>query len=292
MRKDYGRIFVLVTIMAVLAVTALPCLGAEEDEPRGEHRRPEISGEFIERMLEKMAQEAPDKAEELTKLRKENPEKFKAEFREILRKQFGDRQRMGGPPHPEMEGQGRGGRGRGESGRGGRSERDLRMHEKYVEEHLEWLGKNYPEDANELAELKEKNPGNYQRRLRISMRMYGPIIEAEKENPELAEVLKENMELGKKQYQLVRKIAAAENEVEKQELVTELKEVVNRRFDLIIKRKQIAYEQLLKKLEEMKKEIEESKASVEKWNDAEFKSEKVKARIEELLSGKHKFRWN
>ncbi len=287
--------FVLATIMALLAVIALPCLGGEEDEPRGEHRRHELSGEFVDRVLERMAQDAPDKAEELTKLRKENPEKFKAEFREILQK-FAPREHMGGPPHPEMEGPGHGGpgrgdHGRGEGGRGGRSERDRRRHEQYVEEHLEWLGKNYPEDANELAELKEKNPEHYPRRLGISIRRWRRIIEAEKENPELAEVLKENMELRKKQYQLIRKITATEDEAEKEELAAELKEVVNRRFDIIIKRKQIAYEQLLKKLEELKKEIEKSKASVEKWNDTEFKKEKVKARIEELLSGKHKFRW-
>lgn len=291
MRKDYGRIFVLATIIAVLAVIALPCLGGEEDEPRGEHRRHELSGEFVDRVLERMAQDNPDKAKELIRLRKENPEKFKAEFREILQK-FAPREHMGGPPHPEMEGPGRGDHGRGGGGRDGGSERGRRMREQYIEEHLEWLGKNYPEDANKLAELKEKNPEHYPRRLGISIRKYHRIIDAEKENPELAEVLKENMELGKEQYQLVRKIAATEDEAEKEELVAELKEVVNRKFDLIIKRKQIAYEQLFKKLEELKKEIEESKASVEKWNDAEFKSEKVKARLEELLSGKHKFRWN
>jgi hypothetical protein len=72
----------------------------------------------------------------------------------------------------------------------------------------------------------------------------------------------------------------------------QLNEVVGKRFDLIVKRKQIEYERLLEKLEKLKKEVKESEAEVDKWNDAKFKQENVKTRVEDLVSGKEKFRWD
>jgi len=171
-------------------------------------------------------------------------------------------------------------------GRGG----PMEMHERHGE-YLEWLGKNYPEEAKKIADLEGKNPELYGRRIGLGFRKHRRILEAAKENPALAEVLKEDLELKEKRDKLLRKIRAATDDNEKKETTKQLEEVVSSRFDLIVKRKQIEYEQMLKKLERLKKQVEESESKVEKWKDAAFKSESIKARLEELVGETNAFKW-
>jgi len=159
------------------------------------------------------------------------------------------------------------------------------------EEYLQWLQSNYPDEAKELAGLKEQNPQLYMRKLDLSFRTYGKIAETARENPELAGILKEDLELRKQTDKLLGRIKTAADEEKKQQLVKELEGVVSARFDLIVKRTQIQYQQLNKKLEQLKEGVKENAAKVEKWKDPEFKKQSVKARMEELLSGAEKFNW-
>jgi len=163
-----------------------------------------------------------------------------------------------------------------------------RLRERYAE-YLEWLEKNYPEEAQELAELKEAKPDLHMRQFWLSYRKYRRIFEASEENPKLVEVLKEDLELKSKRDKLLGKIRAASGD-EKEELVKELKNVVSSRFDLIVKRKQITYEQLRKELEELKERVKQSESEVEKWK--ELKGEKVKERLGELIDRTEKFNWD
>jgi flagellar motor protein MotB len=121
------------------------------------------------------------------------------------------------------------------------------------------------------------------------LKKYRRIFEAEKENPELAKVLKEDLELKEKRNKLLRRIRASTNDAEKKRLTKELEEVVSSRFDLIVKRKQIEYEQLSKKLEKLKEQVKRSEAEVEKWENV--KDKEVKQRLEELISRAEKFNW-
>ncbi|MHC4396127.1 MAG: hypothetical protein ACYS1A_10785 [Planctomycetota bacterium] len=298
MKTRYAMMLVLLVSMVVLLGTTAPCEAAEEEErPRREMRGRELTDEMAERILERLAERDPEKAKELKELREKDPEKFKAELRKIMR-EF--RERFGGQRGSRSERQGRfgrddtrrggpgGPRGEGRTGRG-RSMRE-RMRERETE-HLEWLEKNYPEEAKKLAELKEKNPELYRKQLAISMKKYRRIKEAEKENPKLVKVLKEDLELRAKRNRLVRRIRAAKDDNEKKELAKDLEDVIRSRFDLIVQRKQIAYEQLLEKLEKLKKEVKQSEASIEKWKNTKLKNEKVEARLKELVSGNGKFRW-
>ena len=165
------------------------------------------------------------------------------------------------------------------------------MHERHTE-YLEWLEKNYPEKAKKLAELKEEKPKLYRRQIGLSLKKYGRIAKASKENPELAEALKEDLELKKERDKLLRKIRAATDDDKKKKLVKKLEEVVDSRFDLIVKRKQIRYEMTSKRLEKLREQVKQSKAEVEKWKDAKFKNENVKARLEELTSKIESFKWD
>ena len=99
MKKSYVAILVL-AIGAVLVLTGLPSGAVEkedesvwhEDEPRGGgFRRFELTDEVIEHMMSRLAETNPAKAKELAKLRKENPDRFKAELREVMRERFGKR---------------------------------------------------------------------------------------------------------------------------------------------------------------------------------------------------------
>ena len=166
-----------------------------------------------------------------------------------------------------------------------------RARERYAE-YIEWLEENYPEEAEKLAELRESKPELYMRQIALSLKKYGRIAEAAKENPQLAEVLKESLQLTKQRDKLIRKIRKATDEDEKKKMVEELKEVISSKFDLIVKRKQMAYEQLRKELEKLQKEVKKNEAEAEKWKDPEFKNESVKARVEELISRTSKFKWD
>lgn len=283
MNKRYGILIILAVTTVVFLTAAVPSRAAEESErPRRTFRRGQMPDGMVERMLGQLAERNPEKAKELKELREKDPEKFMAEFRKTmreLRERF-PRQRAGRGAREE----------RGE--RGGRrgAGRERRMRERYAE-HLEWLEKNYPEEAKKLAELQKENPELYMKRIAISFRRYREIREAERENPKLAEILKQDLELKGKRNRLVRKIRAEENQDEKDKMAKELEEILSKRFDLILQRKQIAYERLSEKLEKLKEEVKKSKESIEKWNNPKLKDEKVKSRLKELVSGEGRFHW-
>ena len=260
-----------------------------ENKPKRWHRRLELTDKIIERVMNGLKQTEPEKAKKLAKLQAKDPAKFEAEIRKVMRKQLSERGRGGRKARPGADTPiARAGVPCEQTrGRGKETIRE-RMRQRHSE-YLEWLELNYPEQAKKLAELRQAKPELYMRRIALSMRKYGRIAEAAKENPELAEVLKEDLELKGKRDKLLRKIRAASDD-ERAELTEELKEVIGSRFDLIVKRKQIAYEQLRKKLEELKEQVKQSEAEVEK--SKEFKDEKVKERLEKLISRTERFNWD
>ena len=308
MKKKNVTMFVLAMGIILLLTASLPCWTAEkegekeeesvwqEDEPRGRgggFRRFELTDEVIEHMMSRLAESDPAKAKELAKLRKKDPEKFKAELREVMRERFGRRwgeQVKGGGKYGPERGMEFGGRGeRGEPG-SGRTRGKTAMYRRRGPGFDEWLAENYPEEAKKLAELEEKNPAIYRGRYAICRGRYRKVYEA-KENPELAEILKEDLELKDRRDKLLGEIRAGVSKEEKQELMKELEDVLGRRFDLIVKRKQIEYERLLKRLQELQERVKESEAQVAKWKAAEFKKTSVKGRVEELVGKAEKFRW-
>ena len=306
MKTSYGTILVLAAAVVML-FTALPCWAVESDEeniwsddkPRYMSRRMELTEEVIERVMTRLAETDPEKAEELKRLRKKDPEKFKAEIRKAMRERFakihGEQKRRkgatrshSGEDKPSMV---RGGRFR-PAKKGARTGIGPAMRRESHAEYLEWLEKNYPQEAKKLAGLKGKRPEVYEERVGHSLRKYRRIFEAEKENPELAEVLKEDLKLKKKRDKLLRKIRRVSDNEERQELIGQLEQVISSRFDLILRRKQIEYKRLHKQLERLKERIKKSEAKIEKWKDPEFKNSNIEARIDELTAGIEGFKWD
>ncbi len=300
MEKRYRNILVLGVLAAVLLTTGLLCLAADEKEDVWDEDELEFKGKWIEPteeqiewLLDRIAETEPARADELRKLRDTNPEEFKVELRETMRRfarqKAGEWMKQEGKDFPLM----------GPGGRSMRAQRQGRergfhsgrqMREKHTE-YIEWLEKNYSDDAKKLAELREKDPELYMRQLGLSLKKYRRIKEASEENPQLAEVLKEDLVLKQKRNELLEQIQAQSDEKKKEELKKQLQEVLSSRFDIIVRRKQMAYEKMRKHLEELQKEVEQKEAEVKKWNDTKFKNESIKERLEELLSKPEKFHW-
>ena len=160
--------------------------------------------------------------------------------------------------------------------------------QKSHEEYIKWLEKNFPDEAQELEELQEKDPEQYFRSAFASRRKYGRIMDAEKRNPELGEVLKEDLEIQKLSTGLVEEINSAKDK-KRQELIKELESLVSKRFDLIVRKKQLQYEDLQKRLEQMQKELKQRQLEVKKLQESKEKA--VKERLSELIDQSEKVNW-
>lgn len=272
---------------AILSTAILPCRAAEdvnkdedniwlEDLAKGKYGKFELTAAKIDRIMQRLAKSDPNKTEQLKQLQQKDPEKFKTELREAMREQLGKKFKNHMKGRPESFGP-------------GHIMPEMGMRWKY-DKYLDWLKENYPAEAEKLAELSKKDPDLYWKQLGLSLKTYGRIAEAARENPGLAEVLKKDLTLRQQQEKLLGEIEAA-NDKDKEGLIKDLKEVLSNRFDVIVERKQIEYEQLLEKLERLKNDVEQRKAKMEKWKDTTFKEESVKARLEELLGKSDKFTW-
>ena len=279
MRSNRTFILLALLVAAIAAVPAMPCLGEEkgeekkkqekediwtEEEPRRGWRRFELTDEEIDRVMKDLKERDPKAAKELAKLRKKDPEEFRAELARVAREEVGKIMR----------------------------ERFEAWRIRRRAEFLEWLKKNYRNEAEELDRLKDTNPDLWAKQYDLINEKYGAIFEASSRNPELAEVLKEDLQLKTRRGELLRKLKTERDEKKKKELAAQLAEVVARRFDLIVRRKEIEYERLLKRLEELRKRICESRDQIHEWKKTKFKEENVKKRLEDLTEGIPRFRWD
>ena len=276
MKTQYFKIMVLAGMAIILAV-AIPSIAADKDEKAGQvggERDWPGSTERMERMMNRLKEVDPNKAAELEKLRETDPEAFRNEMREMMRERFKERAMQRGkeecPPEAKKE----------------------IIREKLRErgdEYLDWLKANYPEEAQRLAELQKDKPELYKRQLWLGARKYGRIAEAAQENPELAKILKEDLELRNKSFEILRKIKTTTDEAEKQKLASELEKMTSDRFDVILQRKQMEYDQLRKELDKLTERIKQNEIQLEKWKAN--KAERVKERVKELLNRTEKFEW-
>ena len=292
------RIRLILLVLSFAAIMLL-CSGsfAEEngksqataDGPELRHGSFELPAERVDRIINRLKQTDPEKAKELEKLRTEDPEKFKAELRETMRAEFAKEiSRYNRREIQKDVDQGV----RQSVWIEGQIDTTNDQMSRRLDEYLEWLRNNYPEEAEILAEIKEKEPNTYRERLRLSLGKYGRIAEASKNNPQLATVLKEDLELKEHTEKLLEELRTTSDEDKKKKLGKELEQVIVNRYDLSVKKKQIKHEQLLKKLEELRQKVKESEADIKKWIDAKFKNEKVNAAVEGLTTGKEQLNWD
>jgi hypothetical protein len=250
-----------------------PGPGPGEGPERGPRRGPgmgrfDLTNEEIDRILMGLKERSPEKAKELEQMREKDPEKFQQELRihafEELGKIFMER----------------------------REKLEEKWRQQRRAEFVEWLQKNMPNEAEELAKLKDRNAELYGKKYDLAWRNYGRIFDTSRHSPELAEILLEDFGLQKRTEELSAKIKTARNEKDKKKLTAEMEEVVGLRYDLIVRKKQLAYEWLLKRLEELQNHVKESRAEISIWQDPKTKAENVKERVEYLLEEKKGFSWD
>ena len=285
MRVLEKNILILAFVLLAGFIPAV-CFAAEDaniwgDGPEGGRgRNVELTEEQIERAMAKISEVDPKKVGELEKLRQENPDQFKAEVRDFIRKP-----RMRGRKPGEYDGR-RTSRNRPEEKRpmGGRSESF-----KKNQEFIKWFEKNYSEDANELNALKKTDLGKFHKKVNYMSRKYGHIVGVDKYHPELASVLKDDMDLKDKREEVLGKLKTAKTDKERTLLNAELKDIVGQRFDIIIKRKQLRYERMQKRLERMKEKIAENQEELATLKNQ--KNAEIDKRIKSLVGKTEEINW-
>jgi hypothetical protein len=283
--------------MVWLLICCLPAFCAEpEDSDIWTDEEPMMEDPWSERRIEgflsRLEQENPERAAQLRKLRQENPEKFQQELRAEFQKMFQPpaQPQPGGPQGPAGPGGGPQGpppQGPGpEGGRGGRwAEHLQRRHDEFIQ----WLEKNNPELAGELAQIKDKDQSAYFSRVMEAHRKYDSIMDAEKRNPELAKVLKEDLVLQKQRDELIKKIRSAQGD-QRDQYIQDLRALISRRFDLIIQKKTLQYQELEQRLKRLQLELEKRQAEVVKLKGS--KDQAVEDHVKELTTQNEKINWD
>ena len=302
--KSYNLFLVLVLVTSVIFILALTVPASAKKQAGGvvhEFSKESVTGKVVDRVLERIESQDPNRAKRLRALRKKSPRQFRQRIREHMLQKRRPRQ------DSDLKGKGIKGsgiKGKGMKGMPGMGDMEMKggmksWKVKGVEygggrgnEYIVWLEKTDPEKAAKMRKLCEANPKLYHEHVGSAYRRYGRVIEATKENPELAGAMKENIDSKKERDQLIRKIKSATSDDEKSALKAELKEVLGRRHDNIVKRKRIMYETLLKNLKNLEKRVKKNEAELKKYEDAAFKQDNIDKRLEKLLDKIDEFHWD
>jgi len=263
---------------------------ANQAEPQAVPPPPEIQGKprfmldegYVANLLEKLKQDNPDEAQRLEDLRQENPRLFHVEIRKLAWQYKQPPEGMGprGAVTPNQEGGPR------------KLRRKAKGYQKVLEkqtEFISWLEKNEPQIAKELADLKEKDPLAYTKKLSIEMKKYRGIITTERTNPALSELLKKDLELKEKRNELLEKVKGTTDKKEKEELTAQLKEVIGERFDVIVQKKQLKYEELKEKLEKLQQDVNKSQIDLENYKNN--KEDLINQHMDEIVNKGGQFSW-
>jgi hypothetical protein len=156
---------------------------------------------------------------------------------------------------------------------------------------MQWLSKNYPDEAARLEDLKKSDPELYMRKIAADVRRYGGVMEAQKRDPELGKILKQDLELKMKRNELLEAYKNTDDEKAREEIAKQLQSVVSQRFDVLIEKKQYRYKKLQERLEQLQKQLENGKAELDKWQQE--KDAQVSTRVKDLLTEKDdQFHWD
>lgn len=278
-----------------------------------------LSEDKIDRILFAIERHSPERAEELQQLREDDPDRFYGELhdtvRDLMDRHFDEMverhaEKLNPRPEPGDEDfpapevpdrfKGHGSRqerdgdrpdnrrGRRPSQMQGREMIRQRMENKQ-RQFLNWLEEQYPEQAEMLRQTLEESPNRYGEKLAQAAKKYGQIMSAEKDNPELAEILKTDLELKDQRDELLQEILTAHGD-ERDELIEELREVISIRFDLIVRQKELQYENLRERLEKLEQQLEKREAEVRKLE--EKKDDAVESRLSELVDQTEQINWD
>jgi hypothetical protein len=176
-------------------------------------------------------------------------------------------------------------------GRGRKSGQDSykEVMRKRNEQFIEWLGENFPSEAEKLQQATEADPETAFRYIMPVMMKYRDIFETEKKNPELASLMKKDIELKDMRDRLVEQIHSTPAD-ETEQLREQLSDVVAARFELILDKRRMRFEELAQRLEQLENEIARQKQDLRVLE--EQRQEQIDNRLQELLAEDRKIRWD
>lgn len=276
-----------------------------------------------DRIMDFLERSNPEKAEELRNLKEQDSEAFEKEIEQIaakMREKMGQKRKGQGQDRRKMDNDAvtrpsdkgdwqqprktkkpddrnelqdrpmphEPGIGRGRSERGRESYNEVMR--KRNDQFMEWLTDNFPEKAQEFQAAAEANPERSFRDMMPTMMKYRGIFETEKKNPELAELMKKDLELNQERTEILEQLKNSENEEDTQELTKELKDVVAARFDLILEKRHMKFEELNERLEKLTEELEKQQEELEELSNE--RDEQIDERLEQLLEEKGKSVWD
>ncbi len=278
-----NRLLAFIVAAVTLGLVAVTTVADEfediwEEGPGRRPRQTQLDKERLDKLIKHVAQGKDEREKQLHEVYKNDRENFWGQIRDFFHKQRGQGTPREGPPR-------RGPR----NGQGPRRSRWREQLQQRHEEFMGWLKKNYPSVEEELTQLREKDQDAYFRRLRKVSEKYEPIVSAEKRNkPEMATVLKEEIELTDYRDKLLKEFRQAETKRQKK-IFDELKVAVSRRFDLIVRKKQLQFEELRRRLERLRRELEKRENELGKLINS--KEEATKSRLKSLLHPNEKVDW-
>ncbi|MDH4202148.1 MAG: hypothetical protein OEV87_04580 [Phycisphaerae bacterium] len=226
----------------------------------------QLTEKQIQEILDQFKKTDPAKAVRFEELRHKDAQKFITAIRDEIKQQ----RKKTAPEQPRQEQW---------------KEALSKKHETF----LVWFKKQYPEDHEELIELRVTDPEKYVQRSTDLMKVYEPIQRMEKYSSKLAGTMKKNLDLQKRRDALLLQIRIASKE-QQPELIEELGSVVSQRFDTIVVEKQLQYQWLRKRLNDLTKKVETRAKELESLNKNKKKA--VQDRMNELMERTEKVNWD
>ena len=230
----------------------------------------------IDRFLVRLSQTNPQRAAELGKMRITHPQQFRWEIREELSERFF--QRIQPPAAPEAE---------PKTPAPVPAEPAAAPDEAALQKQAEliaWLENHFPRQAEEL----KANPPPSAERIDHLFVRYEPMMRAERSNPPLAEVMKEDFRVQMHRDELLMELQYAEGD-ERGAIVKAIEDLVAKRFDLIIRKRELQHEQLHRRLDLLQEELGKQKRELDALK--ETREHSVNARVKELLNSVETANW-
>lgn len=159
-----------------------------------------------------------------------------------------------------------------------------------VEQLMEFLSEHEPSLAVVLKEFRKDNPEMFERRLPGLLRIYGPLMEQMKRNPELAEMGLKRIRLNLRVEQAQRQFNAA-GEADKATAKAELRKRVAEQYDLIMQQTEVTvdrFEEQVGKAKEWREILTDGKGTGREHKGDQAEAERPEGREQQAKMQKHR----
>lgn len=227
----------------------------------------------IDRFLSRLSESNPARAADLEKIRITHPQQFRWEIRDEMASRFFGRTAPSDTvePSPSIP---------ADPPVGVEDAEQKRYRDLVV-----WLEQNFPQQAEEL----KANPAISESRVNELFRRYEPVMRTERNNPPLADAMKEDISV-QMQCDALLLILPYVDEPARNRIIHRIDELTAKRFDLILLKRQLQHDQLQRRLERLSQELARQNEEIELLKSG--KDLAVKDRVNELVKRADNADWD